>query len=192
MQTIQDKVTSTGKAVIDSAIERGTPVLTAAVQGAISVAERIDPEAKQREAYFAQGAAAAQSEEVKGVSSAENSKSPQDTVDATGAGAQEALQRLRIVTEDLLDLWLYEGSRGVQYVQASKAYQLTDPYVNYVQKFEAVKSRTMDARALLEQAKDKIVLYYDEATNFVGMLIKVLGERQEELVAYIKRTYSNV
>ena len=36
------------------------------------------------------------------------------------------------------------------------------------------------------------MLYYDEATNFVGMLIKVLGERQEELVAYIKRTYSNV
>ena len=56
-------MTSTGKAVIESAIERGTPVLTAAVEGAISVAERIDPEAKQREAYFAQGAAAASGEE---------------------------------------------------------------------------------------------------------------------------------
>ena len=81
------------------------------------------------------------------------------------------------MTEDLLDLWLFEGSKGVQFIQASKAYQLTDPYVNYVQKFEAVKSKTMDARELLQQAREKIVLYYDEATNFVGMLIKVLGER---------------
>ena len=38
----------------------------------------------------------------------------------------------------------------------------------------------------------KIVLFYDEATNFVGMLIRVIGERQDELVAYVQRTYSNV
>lgn len=36
------------------------------------------------------------------------------------------------------------------------------------------------------------MLYYDEASKFVGMLIKVTMERQEELVNYIKRTYSNV
>lgn len=58
MQTIKDKVTSTVKPVIESAIERGTPVLTAAVEGAISVVERFDPEAKQREAYFTTGGAA--------------------------------------------------------------------------------------------------------------------------------------
>jgi len=52
MQTITEKVTSTVKPVIESAISCGTPVLTAAVEGAISAVERIDPEAKQREAYF--------------------------------------------------------------------------------------------------------------------------------------------
>ena len=36
------------------------------------------------------------------------------------------------------------------------------------------------------------MLFYDEATNFVGMLIAVLGDRQEELVAYVRRTYDNV
>jgi len=96
------------------------------------------------------------------------------------------------VTEDLLDLWLFEGSKGVQYVQASKAYKLTDPYVDYVKKYEAVKSKTTNLRSIFESYSQKIVLFYDEATNFVGMLINVLSERQEELVAYIKRTYSNV
>jgi len=30
----------------------------------------------------------------------------------------------------------------MRYVQASKAYRLTDPYVNYVEKFESVKTKT--------------------------------------------------
>jgi len=40
------------------------------------------------------------------------------------------------VTGDLLDLWLFEGSKGLQYLKESKAYQLTDPYINYIQKYE--------------------------------------------------------
>ena len=38
----------------------------------------------------------------------------------------------------------------------------------------------------------KIVLFYDEATNFIGMLVKVMRERQDELIKYIRDTYSNV
>jgi len=57
-------------------------------------------------------------------------------------GSTNAMMHLKIVTEDLLDLWLYEGSKGMRYVQASKAYRLTDPYVNYVEKFESVKTKT--------------------------------------------------
>ena len=104
----------------------------------------------------------------------------------------EALQRLKVVTEDLLDLWLYEGSKGLGYVQASKAYQLTDPYVKYVERYESMKGKSAELLNQLEQLPKKVVLYYDEATNFVGMLIRVLNERQEELVAYVRRTYSNV
>ena len=96
------------------------------------------------------------------------------------------------MTEDLLDLWLYEGSKGLSYIQASKAYTLTDPYVHYLDKYEAVKSKSAKLLGSLEQLPKKVVLYYDEATNFVGMLIKVLSERQEELIDYVRRTYSNV
>jgi len=37
-----------------------------------------------------------------------------------------------------------------------------------------------------------VVIYVDEATNFVGMLVRVLRERQTTLVEYITKTYSNV
>ena len=99
---------------------------------------------------------------------------------------------MKVVTEDLLDLWLYEGSKGLQYIKASKVYQLTDPYVKYIEKYEAVKSKSQKLAQSIEQLPKKVVLYYDEATNFVGMLINVLNERQEDLVAYVRRTYSNV
>ena len=69
---------------------------------------------------------------------------------------------------------------------------MTDPYIHYVDKYEAVKSKSQQLIEQVQQMPKKIVLFYDEATNFVGMLIRVLGERQEELVAYVQRTYSNV
>ena len=56
MQSIKDTVTSTVKPVIDTAIQKGAPVLTQAIEGAISLAERIDPDARQREAVFNEGA----------------------------------------------------------------------------------------------------------------------------------------
>lgn len=52
MQTITEKVTETVKPVINTAIQKTTPALTSVIEGAISVVERIDPEAKQREPVF--------------------------------------------------------------------------------------------------------------------------------------------
>ena len=69
------------------------------------------------------------------------------------------MERLKIVTEDLLDLWLHEGSKGLAYVQASRAYQLTDPYVNYVGKFEAVKTK---AASSVAEFKQKIVVFHSK------------------------------
>ena len=55
MQTIsevRDRVTANAKPLLNTAIEKTGPVLTSAIQRAIGVVERIDPEASNREAYF--------------------------------------------------------------------------------------------------------------------------------------------
>jgi len=201
MQTIKDTVTSTVKPVIESAIEKGAPVLTSAMETAISAVERIDPEAQQREAYFKsaqseeESAIAAAGQQPDGAAAQQDGASDDVQPQASEEEKQEErgpLDRLKIVTEDLLDLWLFEGSKGLSYVKASKAYRLTDPYVNYVAKYEAVKSKTTDLQARLAELSQKVILFYDDATNFVGMLITVLQERQGDLVKYIKSTYSNV
>ncbi len=81
----------------------------------------------------------------------------------------------------MLDLWLFEGSRGLRYLQESKAYKLTDPYVNYIAKYEQVKESSLKVTSTLTQTfselNQRVIIYVDEATNFVGMLVKVLRER---------------
>lgn len=93
------------------------------------------------------------------------------------------LERLKVVTGDLIDLWLYEGSKGLEYLQASRAYKLTDPYMNYIQKYESIKDSSLVKK--IPEVVHQIVLILDEATAKVGLLIQVLIERQGHLLEYI-------
>ena len=47
-----------------------------------------------------------------------------------------------IVTGDLFDLWLYEGSKGIKYIQASRAFKATEPYIHYLYRYNSVKDLT--------------------------------------------------
>lgn len=95
-----------------------------------------------------------------------------------------------------MDLWLFEGSKSLEYVKQSQAYKLTDPYVNYVAKFEQVKNQSLKISDKMQQTvveiNQQFVLYYDEASKFIGMLIKVVIGNESELIEYIRKTYSNV
>lgn len=46
--------------------------------------------------------------------------------------------------------------------------------------------------AKVEELQERLVLFYDEASNYVGMLLEVLPARQGELLKYVRETYSNV
>ncbi len=79
------------------------------------------------------------------------------------------------MTGDLIDLWLYEGSKGLGYLQASRAYKLTDPYINYIQQYEAIKDSTIVKK--IPEVVHRVVLILDDATAKVGMLLQVLRDR---------------
>ena len=59
---------------------------------------------------------------------------------------------------------------------------MTDPYVNYLQRYEAVKSQSAKVVEKLGELNQRVVLFYDETTNFVGMLISAVKDRQENIV----------
>jgi hypothetical protein len=53
------------------------------------------------------------------------------------------IDKLKVVTGDLIDLWLFEGSRGLKFLQESAAYKLTDPYLHYIEKYDQVKDSSI-------------------------------------------------
>lgn len=156
--------------------------MTSAIETVVQQVEKYDTDAATRPVVYGQK----QMEEREEVKEADNQ------VVAT----PNNLDRLKVVSGDLLDLWLFEGSRSLEYIKQSKAYKMTDPYVNYVQTFEQVKDRSLAlggaVQTKLTDLNQKCIVYYDDASKFVGLLVKVVTERQGELKDYVKETYNNV
>ena len=182
---------STVKETVTGAVGTVTNATAAGLEKAIGVVETCDAESVERPKQF--GAVEGQSEEAKELVADDAKSAEGDVVEKTASTElDQSLRRLKVVSGDLLDLWLYEGSKGLNYISQTKAYQVTDPYVNYLGLYEAMKVRGEKLAEKVGELNQKIVLFYDDATNFVGMLVKVLQERQDDLVKYITETYSNV
>ena len=136
------------------------------LQTGISAVEKIDPSAAERQQVFGQGspdrALAAASEETK-----------QDAV-----VAKPENKPFEVIVGDCIDLFLHEGKKGLAYVQATQAYKVTDQYVNYVDTFEQVKTRSLavgeSVVSKLNELNERVVLFYDESAQFAGFLVKVL------------------
>lgn len=169
-------------------LNKGIDTMTAALETVVSKVEQLDQTAQTRPAVFGSGSKDSKIEEIEVAGSDE-----QKGVLAVDRGK---LEKLKVVTSELLDIWLFEGSRGLRYLQESTAYKLTDPYVNYVETYQSVKDKslslTKNVASKIKELNQNVVLFYDETTNFVGLLLKVLSDRQETLIAYVRKTYSNV
>lgn len=153
-------------------------VMTSAIETVVKIGEKIDTGAASRPVVYGAAHQQASTEETAALATTSN------------------LDKLKVVSGELLDLWLFEGSRGLEYLKASQAYKLTDPYVNYIAKFEQVKDSSLKVSTQLQKTLpdvlQQVMLFVDEGRNFVGLLLKVLTERQEHLIEYILKTYSNV
>ena len=105
------------------------------------------------------------------------------------------MQRLKWVGGDLVDLWLYEGSKGLAYLRETSVFKKTDDYLHYDALYEqfTTKSVVVSDQVLsrLSQANQQLVMWVDETRNFVGMLIKVVKDRQAGVVDYVRSTYSS-
>ena len=108
------------------------------VEKAIGVVEQYDEGAVERPKQFGgiegekQAKSNEESKEESKEQKKEESKAEGEGSQSKGVALDESLRRLKMVSGDLLDLWLYEGSKGIKFLQESKAYKMTDPYINYM------------------------------------------------------------
>jgi len=72
--------------------------------------ERLDPKAAERQPIFSQSTGASE-----GAAAQQDESKEEETaqVEVATSEGQDPMKKLKMVTEDLLDLWLHEGSRGL-------------------------------------------------------------------------------
>ena len=103
------------------------------LQTGITAVEKIDPTAAERQAVYG-----STDSPVKAVKASITKEGEEDL-----ALANVESKPLQVLVGDCIDLFLHEGKKGLAYVQDTKAYKVTDQYVNYVETFEQVKSRSL-------------------------------------------------
>jgi len=138
----------------------GALLMTSAIETVIITTEKYDHQATKRPIVYGKGHT--------------------EVAPDTEVVAASNCVKLKVVSGELLDLWLFEGSKSLEYVKQSQAFKLSDPYVNYVAKFEQVKNLSLKISDKMQQTvgeiNQQIVVYYDEASKFIGMLVKVVTE----------------
>jgi len=87
--------------------------------------------------------------------------------------------------------------KGVQVVKKQPIYKLTDQYVHFDAKAEALKNQTIDLANFVNDKvyfpmREKIVFFYDEATKVLSFLVQIYNEHQEQVKKYISTHYENV
>jgi len=102
------------------------------------------------------------------------------------------MQKLKAVSGDLLDLWLFEGSKGLKYVQETKAYQYTDQYVNYYDKFEQVKAKSGELTERLTQVSADLGKRGEDITQRVVDVKTGLDKKREDLAQKVSEVSSSL
>ena len=143
------------------------------LQTGISAVEKIDPTAAERQQIYGQAGSP-----DKALPASETSEETKQDAALVPSAENKPLE---VIVGDCIDLFLHEGKKGLAYVQATQAYKVTDQYVNYVDTFEQVKTRSLALQetvvSKLAELNERVVLFYDESANFAGFLVKALQER---------------
>ncbi len=115
-------------------LNKGIDTVASVLENVVNKVEQIDESAADRDVIFGE-----QKQQKK--PDADRPDPAQSSAQQVALQGQDApLQKLKVVSGELLDLWLHEGFKGLEYLKQSKAYTLTDPYVDYVKQYERVKS----------------------------------------------------
>lgn len=98
---------------------------------------------------------------------------------------------------ELLDIGLYTGQKGINMLQQTKPYAITDKYVHYDKRYEEIKQGSKKLYRFLNDklynpVKNNLYVIYDQSSNYISFFVKILQEHQSNVAAYIQHHYENV
>lgn len=118
---------------------------------------------------------------------------------------QEVGERLKDLSLELLDIGLYHGQRGLDYLKQTPVYTITDQFVHYEDKYEFAKDNSVKIYRYVNESvytpvknnvytpvKNNLYIIYDTTTEYYSFMVKVLQENQAKVIEYVKEHYDNV
>lgn len=106
-------------------------------------------------------------------------------------------ERFKHLSFELIDIGLYKGQNAIEYVKQTPIYNMTDKYIHYDEKIQTMKEGSVKLYRFLNDKvycplKNNLIVIYDQSTNYISFMIKVLKEHQEKVLEYVKTHYENV
>ena len=103
----------------------------------------------------------------------------------------------RNLSMDLLYVGMCMGQKGLQYVQKTRPYQLTDQYVHYGNRYQEMKAVSLVMYRLFNDklyspGRQYLSVIYDQTTRCISFLLRIFREHHSEVVRYVREHYANI
>jgi len=107
------------------------------------------------------------------------------------------VERFKDLSLELLDIGLFHGQKGLEYLKQTPAYTITDQYVHYDEKYETVKDSSVKIYRYVDESvytpvKNNLYVIYDATTDYYSFMVKVIQEHHAKVIEYVKEHYDNV
>jgi len=106
-------------------------------------------------------------------------------------------EKFKELSLELLDMGLYTGQKGIEKIQQTRPYAISDQFIHYDKRYKELKKGSKKLYRFLNDKlynplKNNLYVIYDQGSNYISFFIRVLHEHQAKVADYIHRHYENV
>lgn len=165
--------------------------------------EKKDEELTERKQYFA--AKPEEKEQHNANKSADKQLAPADSssqLDKMKGAQVDVIKQqhnfsdFQQVGYELLDIGIHYGSKTVEHVKGLPVYKKIDSYIDFDDKFAIVLKHSQCLYTYVDSTfrpiMQRVLFLYNSASQKVTTFINLVTERQEQIVEYVRSTYSLV
>jgi len=105
--------------------------------------------------------------------------------------------RFKYLTFELLDLGLYQGQKGLDYIQSTNTFALLDKNLQINKQVKNVSEKGVKLYHFINDkvyspVKEYVIVLYDQTTKYISMFVRVLQDNQKNILDYVLNRYENV
>ena len=106
-------------------------------------------------------------------------------------------EKFKYLTFELLDLGLFQGQKGLEYIQSTNTYAMLDKNLQINKQVKNVSEKGVKLYHFINDkvyspVKEYVIVLYDQTTKYISMFVRVLKDNQKNILDYVLNRYENV